>query len=151
MSTSSIASRRADPARMFRRRREVCGTWVAVMTHRRRDRGVRPAEWRTRCLRSGEIHEFIVCQPPDDPDAVIDEVCYLGFAEISRGGVVVLGDELWCGDRLIGVVHGFDETHMPNHYNILVRSPDPQTGADLALQIAGPIVFRASPAADGRA
>ena len=130
------------PTAMFSKRTTVLGGWVAVMRHRRNDRGMRRAGWRTRCIRAGEIHEFILCVPGDDPEQPMDDVSYLGFAEISKGGVVAVGDELWTGDRLVGTVHGFDETHFPNHYNILIATDHLVTGEELGLGLDEEVAVR---------
>jgi hypothetical protein len=129
---------------MFTDRQPIQARWVAVMAHRRHDRGIRPAPWQTRCLLKGEIHEILLCTPgpPEDP---INEICYLGFAEVTVPGVIVIGDDVGLPNGRVGVVHGFDETHMPNHYNILVRAGRAlATGADLHLAV-GDLLTVAAP------
>jgi hypothetical protein len=115
---------------LFSHKSIVRGVMVATLRHRRNDRGLKPAPWRTRCLLEGEIHEFILCPPSDDADPVFNEVSYLGFAKITHAGVVEIGDELRAGAEVIGTIRGFDDTHAPNHYNILVSSSDLRTGAE---------------------
>jgi hypothetical protein len=134
-------ARASVAVKMFGDREAVTGRWSAVMRHRRNDRRMIPASWQTRCIRSGEIHEFILCTPSAGNNQPMDDVAYLGFAEIRVGGVLVIGDELWADDRLIGTVHGFDETHWPNHYNILIAAEELLTGVDLGLTVGGSVRF----------
>ncbi|SEC15247.1 hypothetical protein [Streptomyces sp. TLI_105] len=136
---------------LFSARSDVTAHWVAVMRHRRNDRALVPAPLRTRCLRAGEIHEFILCRPGTDRAEPMNEVSYLGFAEISRGGVLEVGDELYAGNRLVGTVHGFDEIHLPNHYNILVAVPELITGADAGLRPGEPLTMTAGADKKGHA
>ncbi len=105
--------------------------WAAVMDHTRRDRAIAPAKWQTRCITAGEVHEFINVGP--EPVYPVDHVEYFGFATFSNSGVLAVGDVLTCEGRVLGVISGFDETHMPNHYNILVESPELRNGNALQL------------------
>jgi len=135
----------SSAAQMFTSRREVNGRWVAVMKNRRDDRMMVPAKWRTRYFLAGEIHEFILFRPDVDRDVEMSLVSYLGFAKIVDGGVVAVGDELQLAGRMIGTVHGFEETHAPNHYNILIASEELPTGAEIGLEIDAPVTFFPAP------
>ena len=48
----------------------------------------------------------------------------------------MVGDEIRT-DRtgLIGTVVGFDESHAPNHFNIVVQAARSQTGRELGLRL----------------
>lgn len=129
---------------MFSSRLPVNGHWVAVMRHRRDERNMTPAVWQTRCVRSGEVHELILCRrglPRGEP---INDVSYLGFAEFSTAGVIAVGDRFWAGERTIGTLHAFDDTHMPNHFNIVVSTEELVTGSELGLLPGEPCGFRAA-------
>lgn len=116
-------------------KRPVAGTLVKVLIHRRDDRGMRLESYTSRCVRQGEIHELVTTDHTQAaPDTRIDRVAFLGFTEISRGGVIDQGDEVWINGRSIGTVLGFDACHFPNHYNILILADTPRTGFDLALE-----------------
>ena len=45
------------------------------------------------------------------------------------------------GDRFVGQVLGFDACHFPNHYNVLVHTAVPVSGADLQLRPEEPVHF----------
>jgi len=119
---------------IFSDKRTLNGKWVAVMNFSKQDRGINLTGFRTRCLLKNEIHEFILCADDTDPNKPIDKVFYLGFGEIIEGGVVEVGDTLYLGDEVFGTVLGFDETHFPNHYNILIKTRHLKTGLELGVK-----------------
>ncbi|WP_219852858.1 DUF6917 domain-containing protein [Streptomyces solincola] len=125
---------------MFSSRQPLRLTWTAVMDHTRRDRAIAPSAWQTRCVRAGEVHEFLNVGP--GPDYPVDHVEYYGFAAFDTSGVLAVGDELVCDGRALGAISGFDETHMPNHYNILVEGPRLANGHALGLSAGTPVTTR---------
>ncbi|PKW16742.1 DUF6917 domain-containing protein [Saccharopolyspora spinosa] len=114
--------------------------WVAVMDHTRHDRAIEPAKWATRCISAGEVHEFINVGP--SPRYPVDHVEYYGFAAFETSGVLAVGDALVCDGRNLGTISGFDETHMPNHYNILVEGAHLRNGHTLGLTAGTPVFTR---------
>jgi len=124
-------------------KRALRATLVKVLVHRRTDRGMTLEPHASRCVRRGEVHELVSTDHHEvEPGARIDRVGFLGFAEFGCAGVLDRGDEIWIGDRLVGTVHGFDACHFPNHYNILLRTEEVVTGADLQLRPETPIAFQ---------
>jgi hypothetical protein len=124
-------------------KRTVSGVLVKVLVHRRDDRGMSLEPFASRCVRQGELHELVTTDHTGTEEGTrIDRVGFLGFVEIATAGVVDRGDELWLGDTRVGTVLGFDACHFPNHYNILVRSDRPRSGADLDLRPELPVRFR---------
>ncbi|WP_285734264.1 hypothetical protein [Nocardiopsis sp. ATB16-24] len=124
-------------------KREVTATLVKVLVHRRSERGMRLEPYASRCVRAGEVHELVATDHTGTAQGTrIDRVGFLGFVEITAAGVVDRGDEVWIGDRRVGVVLGFDGCHMPNHYNVLVHADPAPTGRDLALMPGERLVFR---------
>jgi hypothetical protein len=124
-------------------KRVVPATIVKVLTHRRTDRGMRLERFASRCVRAGEVHELVATDHTETvAGARIDRVAFLGFAEIGSAGVLDRGDELWIGERRIGVLLGFDGCHLPNHYNVLVRADPARTGGELGLVSGERLVFR---------
>jgi hypothetical protein len=122
-----------DPQRWLRG--PLRGKLVTVMDHRRARRGMQLAPWTTRALRRGEVHELVgtdTSGPLSSGDRV-DRVGYLGFAEFEAG-ILAVGDTLRTNGRELGWVIGFDDTHAPNHLNILVRMTVLRTGTQLGLR-----------------
>ena len=115
-------------------KRTVEGVVVKVLVHRRDDRGMSLEPFASRCVRAGEVHELVTTDHQETlPGSRIDRVAFLGFAEITRAGVLDRGDRVWVGERLVGTVLGFDGCHFPNHYNVLIATSETLTGAELGL------------------
>lgn len=76
-----------------------------------------------------------------EPCEVVNDVAYVGFFEVEEGGVIVIGDSVYIGAKLIGEVVGFDDTHMPNHQNIVLYSSKDRTGTELNIDLEEEIIF----------
>ena len=121
---------------LFSDKAAIVASLVAVMDHRRHDRALSISGFKTRCVRRGEIHEFLLCMPPPENDASpINEISYLGFAEIQTPGVIAVGDRVVLGEAQVGTIYGFDDTHMPNHMNIVLEGTSLKNGAERGLRV----------------
>ncbi len=127
-------------------KRTVTATLVKVLLHRREDRGMSLEPYASRCVRGGEIHELVTTSHTETAaGSRIDRVGFLGFAEITRGGVIDRGDRVVIGGHQVGAVLGFDACHHPNHYNVLIATGSIASGLDLALEPEAPIRFEPAP------
>ena len=54
---------------------------------------------------------------------------------------MVMGDEVYWKNNLLGTVAGFDDTHIPNHQNIILYSPKISTGKELNIRIEDQIII----------
>ncbi len=96
----------------------------------------------SRALCRNEVHELIATDEKDaGPGKVVNSIAYLGFVEVEQGGVALVGDKLRVGDLEIGHVAGFDETHMPNHLNIVIKVDKKLSGKSLQLRLGMPVTF----------
>ena len=126
---------------------EVSTRVVALLGHRQTSRGMELLEFRTRCVRRYEIHELVTTTDPTGGLANaragdrIDRVGFLGFAEVTAGGVIERGDAVSWRGRVLGRVVGFDGCHHPNHYNILIHVDELSTGHDLGLGLGDALTF----------
>lgn len=104
----------------------------------------------SRALRQHDVHELIITDEKAGPGSQVGRVWYAGFFEVEVGGMAIVGAPVTVGDRIIGELIGFDETHMPNHLNIVLRSDSPATGLELGLRLENPITFagRTRPASE---
>ncbi|MFI9269726.1 DUF6917 domain-containing protein [Kitasatospora sp. NPDC052896] len=136
----------ADPRRTEDgAKRAVLGALVKVLIHRREERGMVVEPYAGRCVRAGELHELVSTDVTDGtPGTRVNRVGFLGFAEISRAGVIDRGDTVWIAGRPVGTVLGFDACHFPNHYNILISTGEPVTGAELDLAPEAEVRFAQS-------
>ncbi len=118
-------------ANPYAMKRDIEAELVVVLEGRIEERGLALMKPISRCVCRHEIHELIITDDAEaGPGKTVNPIAYLGFMEISRGGVIVAGDRVFLGEECIGAIAGFDETHMPNHLNIVVRSPSRFTGME---------------------
>ena len=46
----------------------------------------------------------------------------IAFFEITKPGLIVVGDQVTIEGRNLGTLAGYDVTHMPNHINVVVKA-----------------------------
>lgn len=109
--------------------------FVMILGHVRDDRIMKAAAYVTRCVRAGEIHEFVKVPDVADASDQYRGAAYVGFAEFRNAAVIHVGQGLWINETLVGKIVGFDETHLPNHMNILIGTPDRVSGVDMGLRV----------------
>ncbi len=97
---------------------DVSGRVVAVLRGVTDQRGLYLTAFRSRAVPAGEIHELMITDENCDVETTVNRVALIAFFEVLDGGVVLLDDTVTIGERIVGSVAGFDETHMPNHQNI---------------------------------
>jgi hypothetical protein len=97
----------------FFEKRAIIGELIAVSDINLKSRGLKLiAPW-TRAVLKNEIHELILTDEPDvKPSREVVKV----------GGIIMVADNIRIGNEVIGYVAGFDETHMPNHMNIVIKA-----------------------------
>ena len=100
---------------------DVKGRVVAVLRGVTDQRGLYLTAFRSRAVPAGEIHELMITDEDCDVESTVNRVALIAFFEVQDGGVILLDDRVTIGDRVVGTVAGFDETHMPNHQNICLR------------------------------
>lgn len=76
------------------------------------------------------------------PGAVVQPIAYIAFVELERSGVILVGDELEWNGNIIGTIAGYDDTHMPNHQNIIISVPKRISGKELGLTIEDTITIK---------
>jgi len=123
------------------RKRPVDGELVVVLRGRYPRRGLALIPQISRAVRAGEIHELILTAEETGPGRRVEAISYLGFFEVSRGGVLTTGDLVYVNGQGIGRLAGFDETHMPNHLNIVIQSDDGRDGAERELRPGAPVTL----------
>jgi len=74
----------------------------------------------------------------------VNRIAYLGFVAIADGGVIVADDEVYLAGCLVGTLAGFDETHMPNHLNIVIRTDRLADGVEQGAELGMPVRFTAA-------
>ena len=125
----------------FARKRDVKARLAVILRGKLEERGLNLVVPISRAVKKNEVHEIIITdESAAGPGSEVNRIAYVGFAEIVSGGVLVVGDELVCGDRLLGTIAGFDETHLPNHLNIVLFG-ERLTGVELNLALESEITI----------
>ena len=121
---------------------KVLGRMKVISDSMRENREMQLIIQKSRAVAEKEIHEVIVTEEKDaKPGAKVDTVAYQGFFEVINGGLISVGDHLIIGNKFIGKVCGFDETHYPNHINIVVITDKLATGLGNQLQLGDEVIF----------
>ena len=123
-------------AHFYQERREIRGSLVAIMQNRLENRGLLLIPQPSRAVRQGDVHEFIsTAEPGVGPKSTVNSVSYIGFVEFFTAGVICIGDAVKVRGITIGTIAGFDDTHMPNHMNIVISQDGLRSGSELGLKL----------------
>jgi hypothetical protein len=95
----------------------------------------------SRAVQKHEVHELILTNEEAAPGGTVEHVWYAGFFEVLESGMAIVGSPVLVDGKQIGVLAGFDETHMPNHLNIIIKTESPATGADMDLKLGAAVTF----------
>lgn len=102
-------------------KRLVIGNIVALSGLRLTKRGTWLMHPKTRACPKNCILELTVTDEEEIvPGTQVNSVMYIGFLEITQGGVIVCGDPVKIQGKKIGTVVGFSDIHCPNHLNVMV-------------------------------
>lgn len=115
---------------------------VAVMDGKLPRRGLRLIISATRTLLQGQIHELIVTDEEDAaPGKTVNRIAYVGFFELEKGGVVASGDRVVLQGETVGEIVGFDETHTPNHLNVVIKSSKRKSGKEMGVELGDRLII----------
>lgn len=121
----------------------VKGNIVVILGSIIEKRGLNLIIPHSRAVKKNGIHEIMTTSEKNAaPGEVVNNVAYVGFFEVNEGGVIVTGDDVYIEGKLIGKVIGFDDTHMPNHQNIVLYSLKNKTGPELNINLEDEILFK---------
>ncbi|MFZ5642449.1 MAG: DUF6917 domain-containing protein [Bacillota bacterium] len=123
-------------------KRDVLGRLAVILQGKLDNRSLSLVAPISRAVRRYDIHELIITDEIEaGPGKTVNRISYAGFFEIIAGGVLAAGDEVICSGRVLGRIAGFDETHLPNHLNIVIYSDSRLDGVDLGLGLESEIKF----------
>jgi hypothetical protein len=142
MPRTKIATTRFVTLAAYAANRPVTGTMVTVLDAAHEARGLKLIPTYSRALKKNSIHELIATDQADKkPGDIVNRIAYLAFFEATRGGCVIVGETLFSDGKPVGEIIGFDETHEPNHINIIIGVKKRRTGSQLKFFVGGKIKF----------
>lgn len=122
--------------------RPVTGAVVTVLDSTHEARGLKLISTYSRALKKNSIHELIATDETGrKPGDAANRIAYLAFFEVTCGGCVVVGETLFVDGKPVGQILGFDETHEPNHINIIIGVAERKTGSRLKIKLGSKIKF----------
>ena len=127
----------------YAEKREVTGQLVVILRGHLENRGLHLIAPMSRAVQKNEIHEIIITDDVSaGPGNRVEKIAYLGFMEIITGGILLVGDELRSSAGVIGRIAGFDQSHLPNHLNIVVLADKRQDGVEAGFSLEDPMLFK---------
>jgi len=127
-------------------KRSVIAKIVAVLKGTLEDRGLKIIFPRSRAVRQHDVIELMTtpqkqCKAGDR----VDRVTYIGFAEIQASGVLRVGDQAILKGEPRWTIAGFDETHYPNHLNVIMKPVAEQAESAPDVQLEDLLEFQFKP------
>ena len=125
----------------YAKKKALIGEVVVVLDGIYEQRGLKLISQPSRCLIKHHVHEMILTDEESKPGDVVNKISYIGFFEVSESAVVVVGDDVKVDGVLIGKIAGFDETHMPNHYNIVIAGSKRFSGENAGFELGATVLI----------
>ncbi len=121
---------------------ELSARLFAVLDLTTEDRGLNLIPQLSRAVRRGDVLELICTdEEKAGPGSKVDRAAYIGFAEVSEAGLLLYGDAVTVREEEMGTISGFDETHLPNHLNVVIRSKRLVSGREMELPLDELVTF----------
>jgi hypothetical protein len=96
----------------------------------------------SRAFPAGSIIELIgTDETTAAPGGPVEKIAYIAFVELIDGGVLLAGDPVHINGTLVGTIVGFDDTHVPNHQNTVLRVEKRIPGDELGIRPGDPVAI----------
>jgi len=139
---STVATTRFVTLSTYAANRPVEGEVVTVLDSTHEQRGLKLISTYSRALKKHSIHELIATDETEQcPGGTANRIAYLAFFEVTQGGCIIVGETMFIDDQPVGEVIGYDETHEPNHINIIIGVKKRATGPQLKIGLGSKIKF----------
>lgn len=125
----------------YAKKKALKGNLAVVLDGKYEERGLQLIPQPSRCLVADEVHELILTDEAKKPGDVVNKIAYIGFFVVRESTVITVGDEVKINGQVIGNIAGFDETHMPNHYNIVIYGEERTSGNERNLDLDDEVVI----------
>lgn len=127
----------------FRAKRDIPTRVAVVLDGHLENRDLRLIQPFSRAFSEKTIIELIATDDPNAaPGTTVQRIAYLAFVELHCSGVILVGDTLEWNGKVIGSIAGYDDTHMPNHQNVIVSVPHRISGKELGLNLEDIIAIK---------
>jgi hypothetical protein len=122
---------------------EIKAKIIVVLDGKLENRGLNLIHPISRVFPEKSIIELIATDDKEAaPGKVVDNIAYVGFAELQNGGVLLSKDEIYWNGKYLGSIIGFDDTHMPNHQNTIINVKKRVSGKKLGMKIGDEIIIK---------
>ncbi|MBX3651066.1 MAG: hypothetical protein KF771_06805 [Burkholderiales bacterium] len=116
------------------KKNKLIAKFVGISGSKRENRGSLLISPKTRCFKRHEVHELMMTDENSVcPGRPFERSATLGFIEFSDSGLLIEGDTVVIGNEIVGTIAGFDETHFPNHLNIVLKTTQRTSGVEMRL------------------
>lgn len=120
----------------FHSKVDIQGKVVVVLNGRLDNRNLNLIVPISRAFKKHDVIELIGTDEENaKPGENVNTIAYIGFVEILNSGVILIGDEVIINSKKIGVIAGYDDTHLPNHQNVIVKMEKRIPGKELNIKI----------------
>ncbi len=127
----------------FHAKRPLAGSVVVVLDGYLEDRALSLIQPISRAYPKHAIIELIATdEGTAQPGGSVQSIAYLGFVELLTSGVIVVGDKVVVRKKVVGTIAGYDDTHMPNHQNVIVKVDKRISGRDLKWRVNDRVEIR---------
>jgi len=141
--TTDPYSRQLIKTDFFHAKRDLPTRVAVVLDGHLENRNLHLIQPLSRAFSEKTIIELITTDDQQaQPGTVVQPIAYLAFVELQRSGVILVGDTVEWNGKIIGTIAGYDDTHMPNHQNVIVSVPKRISGKELGLQMEDTITIK---------
>lgn len=122
---------------------DIAGKVVVVLDGKLDNRELNLIQPISRAFGQHTIIELIGTDEKDAaPGNVVNNICYIGFVELLNSGVILTGDKVFWNDKEIGEIAGYDDTHMPNHQNTIIKMATRISGKELGIKLNDKLIIK---------
>jgi hypothetical protein len=126
----------------FHSKKEIKVTISVVLKGSLNNRGLNLIDPISRAYKKHDIIELIATDETEAaPGKKVNSIAYIAFVELQNSGVILVGDPVLHKGKEIGKIAGYDDTHLPNHQNVIVKVTEMKSGEELNLKVDDEIIF----------
>ena len=126
----------------FHSKKEIKGIVSVVLKGSLNNRGLKLIHPISRAYKKHDVIELIATnETKAAPGEIVNSIAYIAFVELLNSGVILVGDPVLHKGKEIGKIAGYDDTHLPNHQNVIVNVTEMKSGEQLNFKVDDEIIF----------